>query len=267
MKNFLSKSLVSSDINRNQQMNLKQYLKIFCFCSYMALFICQGLLVTASKDHNNSSNKSISYSISLAVLSAEETERIVGRYSFTGNDSINADFNHQYKPYFRNRQNVTTILFIIVQIFSSCLAGVYNEYLLKNTKLSVSCQNIFMYFDSSVLNLLLLLNDLRLLNNLPGNDGKTLWLSEVRACVRPIVMVTIFNNILIGIVTSYFLKYLNVILKAFASALEIILTAILANLFFNIEITTNTVLAIFIVSTALWMYTKGSSKQSDSNTC
>ena len=44
----------------------------------------------------------------------------------------------------------------------------------------------------------------------------------------PLVLLLIVNNAVLGIVTSLFLKKLNSILKAFASAIELVLTAVLS---------------------------------------
>lgn len=70
------------------------------------------------------------------------------------------------------------------------------------------------------------------------------------------VILVILNNVLIGIVTSFFLKSLNSILKTFASALELIFTAVLTWLFFGIPIYLNTLLAIFVVTVAVVMYSQ-----------
>jgi drug/metabolite transporter (DMT)-like permease len=50
----------------------------------------------------------------------------------------------------------TSLLLILTQILCSCLAGVYNEYLLKKgqgAKVNVYLQNIYMYVDSIICNL------------------------------------------------------------------------------------------------------------------
>lgn len=52
----------------------------------------------------------------------------------------------------------TSILLMLVQILCSCLAGVYNEYLLKKgqgVNVNVYVQNIYMYADSIICNLFL----------------------------------------------------------------------------------------------------------------
>lgn len=67
-------------------------------------------------------------------------------------------------------------------------------------------------------------------------------------------MVIVFNNAAIGIVTSLFLRSLNSILKTFASALELMFTAVLCWVIFGISIDVFTVVAIGIVSAATFLY-------------
>lgn len=62
------------------------------------------------------------------------------------------------------------------------------------------------------------------------------------------------NNAAIGIVTSFFLRFLNSILKTFASALELVFIAILSWLIFDIPVRINTALSILVVITAVYLY-------------
>lgn len=139
-------------------------------------------------------------------------------------------------------------VYILIQLICSCLAGVYNEYLLKgagaNTNIYV--QNVLMYFDSIVCNVLLLI--------LQGNLLAAFNVDSLRNIFSFRVMIIMVNNAAIGIVTCFFLKYLNSILKTFASALELMFTAILCNLLFHMPIYLNTILSIGVVSFAIYLY-------------
>lgn len=142
-------------------------------------------------------------------------------------------------------------LFIMIQNLSSCLAGVYNEYLLKNSSgkdMNIYVQNVFMYVDSIVCNVLLLA--------LTGNMFTSFQPDRLSQLIKPSVLIIAVNNALIGIVTSFFLKYMNSILKTFASAIELVFTAILCRILFAIPIHLNTVLAISIVSIAVCIYSR-----------
>lgn len=139
-------------------------------------------------------------------------------------------------------------IYILIQLICSCLAGVYNEYLLKGdgARVNIYVQNFFMYLDSIVCNLVFLI--------LQGNLISAFNMTNLASVFTLNVILIIFNNAAIGIVTSFFLRYLNSILKTFASALELLFTAILCYMFFNIPIHLNTLLSIGVVSISIYLY-------------
>lgn len=140
-------------------------------------------------------------------------------------------------------------IFIFVQLLCSCLAGVYNEYLLKGdgAKVNIFVQNLFMYVDSMICNIIFLAYQ--------GNILETLTVENLQPVFTFNVIIIIINNAAIGITTSFFLRYLNSILKTFASALELCFTAILCYILFQIPVHLNTMLSIGIVSIAIYLYT------------
>ncbi|XP_073826636.1 UDP-galactose transporter senju-like [Musca autumnalis] len=141
-------------------------------------------------------------------------------------------------------------LLILAQTIFSCLAGVYNEYLLKDkgSEVNIFVQNVFMYLDSIVCNVAILL--------LQGELFSAFTSESLQAIFRFKVIIIIINNAAIGIVTSFFLKYMNSILKTFASALELMFTAVLCYFLFAIPIYINTALAIAVVSFAIYLYSQ-----------
>ncbi|EDW03886.1 UDP-galactose transporter senju [Drosophila grimshawi] len=141
-------------------------------------------------------------------------------------------------------------VFILAQTICSCLAGVYNEYLLKEkgADVNIFVQNVFMYMDSIVCNAFILLMRGELLDAFSAHN--------LGSIMRFSVVIIIVNNAAIGIVTSFFLKYMNSILKTFASALELLFTAVLCYFLFAIPIYMNTALAIAVVSYAIYLYTQ-----------
>uniref|UniRef100_A0A1B6DZF6 Sugar phosphate transporter domain-containing protein n=1 Tax=Clastoptera arizonana TaxID=38151 RepID=A0A1B6DZF6_9HEMI len=143
------------------------------------------------------------------------------------------------------------MVLILIQVICSCLAGVYNEVLLKgyySMDCNVYIQNIFMYVDSIICNLVVLLWQ--------GDVGVLFDSNAMNSIMHFKVLLVIFNNAAIGITTSFVLRSLNSILKTFASALELVFTALLARLFFEIPIYANTICAIFIVSLAVFIYSQ-----------
>lgn len=151
----------------------------------------------------------------------------------------------------------TSLILILVQVFSSCFAGVYNEFILKekDNNVDIMLQNVFMYVDSIICNVLLLCIYV-------PNDGSRGGLIEaftyqsLSQVFHFKVILIMVNNAAIGIVTSFFLKNLNSILKTFASALELMFTGVLSWIIFDIPLDLSTVVAIGIVSLATWLYSK-----------
>ncbi len=137
---------------------------------------------------------------------------------------------------------------IIVQVFCSCFAGVYNEYLLKGKGGDVPfmLQNVFMYLDSVFCNVMVL--------GMTGHLKDAVTTTSISSIIQVKVLCIIVNNAAIGIVTALFLRSLNSILKTFASALELMFTAVLSWIIFGIEVNMFTVVAIAIVSYATLLY-------------
>lgn len=141
-------------------------------------------------------------------------------------------------------------VFILAQTVCSCLAGVYNEYLLKDKGVDVNIfiQNVFMYLDSIVCNVVVLVMQ---------GDVQTIFHREnLTNLLNLNVILIILNNSAIGIITSFFLKYMNSILKTFASAIELMFTAVLSYFLFSIPIYINTFLAITVVSFSIYLYSQ-----------
>lgn len=137
---------------------------------------------------------------------------------------------------------------IIVQIFCSCFAGVYNEYLLKGQgdEVPFMIQNVYMYVDSILCNVMFL--------SYKGDLVNAFTPESVNSILKTKVVLIIVNNAAIGIVTAMFLRSLNSILKTFASALELMFTAVLCWIIFGIPVNIATAVAIAIVSYASLLY-------------
>ena len=141
------------------------------------------------------------------------------------------------------------IFFFFFQVCCSVFAGVYNEYIIKKiagADVDIMIQNVFMYLDSIFCNVLVLAYNSELQSNLTQENLLNLW--------SVLVIAIILNNALVGIVTSLFLKNLNSILKAFASAIELIFTALLSYVLLHIPLHWNTILAVTVISYAVVMY-------------
>ena len=130
----------------------------------------------------------------------------------------------------------------------SCVAGVYNEYLLKresgNTNIFV--QNIYMYLNSLLCNSIVLLGT--------GSLSHAFSADALSAIFVPSVVILMVNNAAAGITTSFFLKILNSILKTFTGAIELTVSAVVCYFLFGIPITLNMVISIVVVSYATMLY-------------
>lgn len=144
--------------------------------------------------------------------------------------------------------NFSAIL-IILQVLCSCFAGVYSELLLKSDGLHVDIfiQNAFLYIDSIACNIIVLCWEW---------NPEFFSQKSFEEIMDFKVLLVILNNATVGIVTSFFLKYLNSILKTIAAALELVFITILSRIFFNIPITLETVVSISIVSFSILLYSR-----------
>lgn len=143
------------------------------------------------------------------------------------------------------------LVLILVQVFCSCFAGVYNEYLLKDgTGVPLMLQNFFMYTDS------ILCNGLLLLVVRGGSRVVSEASTSLAALLQPLVILIVLNNAAGGVVTSLFLAKLNSILKTFASALELVFTAVFCWILFGISVDVYTAASIVIVITATVLYSQ-----------
>ena len=140
------------------------------------------------------------------------------------------------------------LVLILVQVFCSCFAGVYNEYLLKGKggEVPFMVQNVYMYLDSIVCNFAVLWYN--------GTLSAAFTAESIASISKVKVLAILFNNAAIGIITALFLRQLNSILKTFASALEIMFTAVLCWIIFGIPVDIFTFIAIVIVSYAVILY-------------
>jgi len=136
---------------------------------------------------------------------------------------------------------------IFLQVLSSCSAGVCTEYILKSgSDTNVMVQNVFLYLNSIFCNLVLLTWN--------GQVFDFLSYDNLRPVMTFKVIYIIINTTCIGICVSLFLRYLNSILKSFASALEIVFTAVLAYVIFGVPIGFNTILSIGLIFIATYLY-------------
>ncbi|KAI9922749.1 hypothetical protein PsorP6_002684 [Peronosclerospora sorghi] len=149
-----------------------------------------------------------------------------------------------------NGSTVTAYGLLIVQILSSTFAGVYNEVLLKKqASIPTNLQNVFMYIDSIVCTLAMLTLGLS-----EQTAREALTTANFIVLLSPYVLPMVLIMSGIGVVTSLFLKQLDSIRKAIASALELVFLPLLSAVLFAQSITLYTVSAVCFVAFGAYIY-------------
>lgn len=158
------------------------------------------------------------------------------------------------------------IFFVLFQAFLSSMAGVYNEYAFKKERhLSIHQQNFFMYLYALFFNALFgVMADPSILTSFFATATTTTTMDPagneaVRGGAPARIGVFLFASIVFfgaatGLSAAFILKFINVIVKAFASAIEILLTAVAAALLLGEALTGQDVLAACIVMASVWVY-------------
>ena len=86
------------------------------------------------------------------------------------------------------------------KVLCSVFAGVYNEFLIKGkgADIDIMIQNVFMYLDSIICNVLLL--------GVKGELSSAFTIEALSSLTNPFVLLLIVNNAVLGIITSLFLQ-------------------------------------------------------------
>ncbi|KAJ4969205.1 hypothetical protein NE237_015906 [Protea cynaroides] len=146
---------------------------------------------------------------------------------------------------------IYTLIFVTVP----SLASVYNEYALKSQfETSIYLQNLFLYGYGAIFNFLAIVvtaifKGPSSFNILEGHSKAT--------------MVLICNNAAQGILSSFFFKYADAILKKYSSTVATIFTGILSAALFGHTLTVNFVLGISIVFISMHQFFSSLSKVKD----
>lgn len=138
---------------------------------------------------------------------------MIKQIHFGDESSINSTENAIEQKSIKNTIGLNlsiSAVFILIQTVCSCLAGVYNEYLLKDkgSDVNIYVQNVFMYIDSIVCNIVVLL--------VQGNLFGAFRVESLQSIFQIKVILIMINNAAIGIITSelakFFLVFFSVML-------------------------------------------------------
>ena len=136
------------------------------------------------------------------------------------------------------------ILYTLGSITIPSLASVYNEFALKkHMETSVLLQNFFLYFYGVCFNLVgyLLFSG--------GSSGKSIF-----SGFNTVTLALVVNNALQGILSSFFFKFADTILKKYSSTIATILTGLMSAALFGHKLTLNFVIGVSIVFISMHLF-------------
>ena len=145
------------------------------------------------------------------------------------------------------------VLYTLGSITIPSLASVYNEFALKkHMETSVLLQNFFLYFYGVCFNLIgyVLFSG--------GSSSKSIFTG-----FNTVTLALVVNNALQGILSSFFFKFADTILKKYSSTIATILTGLMSAALFGHKLTMNFVIGVSIVFISMHLFfslggTKGS---------
>lgn len=152
---------------------------------------------------------------------------------------------------------VTTIAYIYTMIFVTVpsMASVFNEYALKSQyDTSIYLQNLFLYGYGAIFNFLAILG----IAVFKGPGSLDIFQGHSKA-----TMLLIVNNAAQGILSSFFFKYADTILKKYSSTVATIFTGIASALLFGHTLTVNFLLGISVVFISMHQFFSPLSKVKD----
>ncbi|XP_021289050.1 CMP-sialic acid transporter 2 isoform X2 [Herrania umbratica] len=146
---------------------------------------------------------------------------------------------------------IYTLIFVTVP----SLASVYNEYALKSQyETSIYLQNLFLYGYGAIFNFAAILGTAVI----KGPSSFDILQGHSKA-----TMLLIFNNAAQGILSSFFFKYADTILKKYSSTVATIFTGIASAALFGHTLTMNFILGISIVFISMHQFFSPLSKVKD----
>ncbi|KAJ7560637.1 hypothetical protein O6H91_04G138000 [Diphasiastrum complanatum] len=146
-------------------------------------------------------------------------------------------------------------LYTLIFVTVPSLASVFNEYALKSQfETSVHLQNLFLYGYGALFNLLAII----IKTVFEGGAEFNLFEGHSRATAFLIV-----NNAAQGILSCFFLKYADAILKKYSSTVATIFTGLASAALFGHKLTINFVLGVSIVIISMHQFFSSLSKPKD----
>ena len=146
-------------------------------------------------------------------------------------------------------QPIAGFMAVTAACFTSGLAGVYFEKVLKGSKTNLWVRNVQLSFFS-------LLPALAPIVASSSGSPASLSPSAIFANFGPWAWATVLVQVFGGLVTALVIKYSDNILKAFATSLSIILASVASIALFDFQVTPSFVIGASTVLTATWIYSQ-----------
>jgi hypothetical protein len=138
------------------------------------------------------------------------------------------------------------ILYTLGSITVPSLASVYNEFALKrHMDTSVLLQNFFLYFYGACFNVVGLLLTMAFGGMTPGT---------MLAGFRGVTVLLVVNNAMQGVLSSFFFKFADTILKKYSSTIATIFTGLMSALLFGHALTINFCIGVSIVFISMHLF-------------
>ncbi|THH17522.1 hypothetical protein EW146_g3304 [Bondarzewia mesenterica] len=150
-------------------------------------------------------------------------------------------------------------LAVAAACFTSGLAGVYFEMVLKNTTGDLWVRNVQL----SLFSLLPALVPIVLAPSpSPGTPAHSVpSITHLFANFTPWAWATVLTQVLGGLITALVIKYADNIMKGFATSLSIVLSFLTSAALFHFEITVSFIVGATVVLAATWLYSQPDGKR------
>ncbi|KAI0831291.1 nucleotide-sugar transporter-domain-containing protein [Trametes gibbosa] len=147
---------------------------------------------------------------------------------------------------------------VVMACFTSGLAGVYFEMVLKGSQTDLWVRNVQL----SLFSLLPALVPIVFSHANPAHPSPG-WLQQLFANFGVWAWATVWIQVLGGLLTALVIKYADNILKGFATSLSIVISFLASVALFNFRITVAFVLGSTVVLVATWMYNQPDAPSGD----
>ncbi len=147
---------------------------------------------------------------------------------------------------------------VVMACFTSGLAGVYFEMVLKNSQADLWVRNVQL----SLFSLLPALVPI-VCSNVTSSGPAPGWLHQLFANFGVWAWATVLIQVLGGLLTALVIKYADNILKGFATSLSIVISFLASVALFNFQMTVTFVLGSTVVLMATWMYNQPDASAGD----